>query len=992
MKNIRTRNCLSWLISVGLVFLFSGKVQADNSSVYINEVCWMGSASSTDEWIELKNGSNEMVDFTGWTIEDANSAFNIIKLTNLKINPGGYFLLERTDNFSALEAEADLIFTGTINDENEKLILKDPSGKPIDEVDASPKWPAGDKINRKTMERKSDGGWQTSAAPGGTPGTENSDGSPAVEVLPEDNPSDVFAPEEDGLNEEGADEETDNSQATSTSLLGDILINELVSDPTDGENEWVELYNATNKEINLAGWTIEEGSGAKTGLSGQLGINENERFYIIEKINGNLNNIGDIIKLRDGRGNLIDQVAYGAWDDGDKSNNAPTAGDPKSVARKFDGLNTFNNQADFAVTVKPTKKAGNLIASAASDENPSFDASKYDFSDDIFITEIYPSPQKGEEEFIEIYNAGQKDINLFGWIIRDSGTGKYQFPDSIGSQIKDGGYLVLTKATSKITLNNDTDSVSLFPPGASNAQQALTYENTIKGQSYAVDFSEFKPANNWHWTEKITPGKINIISLANREPVISFLFPKKIISGQAVAFDASDSYDEDGDILKYKWDFGDGITSFLESPEHVYAKPGKYLVKFFLSDRQVEVSQEKAVLVTAVGIEENLNNAIAISDEEDGIGAETLIINEIFPNPVTGGEEWVELKNIGEEEINLTGWSVDDADGGSKPYKFPQGIMLDPGGLYVLKKAESKIAFNNSNDSVRLFFPDGRLAEEVDYGKTYQGKSYAIAPNGQMIWTGQVSPGSENNMNNADISDLPATGSGAKTKAGGVSGNGRFQGIVLVKPGVLGAQFFYMASLDNSSGYQIYNYKKDFPKLNIGDLIEVSGELGFAAGEPRIKIKIQSDIKILKNMGTPKPHPITSTELSEDYMGSLVEVAGVVTDKKGQGLYLDDGDGEIYAYIKQNSGISMSTIKEGDQLKLIGVVGASNGNLRVLPRQNSDLEPAAGSSAVLGDKIAENWSLSSRSRKLELIKYFFIILGGLVIAGAIWLIRKVVAK
>ena len=62
--------------------------------------------------------------------------------------------------------------------------------------------------------------------------------------------------------------------------------------------------------------------------------------------------------------------------------------------------------------------------------------------------------------------------------------------------------------------------------------------------------------------------------------------PFAVISGvQASGFapvivnaDASLSYDTDGNIASYAWDFGDGNTSNLSSPTHVYYTQGSYIV------------------------------------------------------------------------------------------------------------------------------------------------------------------------------------------------------------------------------------------------------------------------------------------------------------------------------------------------------------------------------------------------------------------------------
>lgn len=63
-----------------------------------------------------------------------------------------------------------------------------------------------------------------------------------------------------------------------------------------------------------------------------------------------------------------------------------------------------------------------------------------------------------------------------------------------------------------------------------------------------------------------------------------------------VRFDASDSYDTDGNIVSYEWDFGDGITAVGSRIDHIYASSKSYIVTLTVTDndglqstKQVEV-------------------------------------------------------------------------------------------------------------------------------------------------------------------------------------------------------------------------------------------------------------------------------------------------------------------------------------------------------------------------------------------------------------------
>ena len=49
-------------------------------------------------------------------------------------------------------------------------------------------------------------------------------------------------------------------------------------------------------------------------------------------------------------------------------------------------------------------------------------------------------------------------------------------------------------------------------------------------------------------------------------------------------FDGSASFDPDGSITNYEWDFGDGTTGTGPVLGHSYAQPGVYTVVLVVSD------------------------------------------------------------------------------------------------------------------------------------------------------------------------------------------------------------------------------------------------------------------------------------------------------------------------------------------------------------------------------------------------------------------------
>ena len=56
------------------------------------------------------------------------------------------------------------------------------------------------------------------------------------------------------------------------------------------------------------------------------------------------------------------------------------------------------------------------------------------------------------------------------------------------------------------------------------------------------------------------------------------------VPGEALQFDSSGSFDPDGQVTAYHWDFGDGRTSDEAAPAHTFAEPGIYTVRLSVSD------------------------------------------------------------------------------------------------------------------------------------------------------------------------------------------------------------------------------------------------------------------------------------------------------------------------------------------------------------------------------------------------------------------------
>ncbi len=84
----------------------------------------------------------------------------------------------------------------------------------------------------------------------------------------------------------------------------------------------------------------------------------------------------------------------------------------------------------------------------------------------------------------------------------------------------------------------------------------------------------------------------------NSPPVAEFDFdPPGGWAPLEVLFDASASFDPDGHITAYDWEFGDGATDSGAQVSHIYHQPGTYTVRFHAIDEDGDFSTKTATLV-----------------------------------------------------------------------------------------------------------------------------------------------------------------------------------------------------------------------------------------------------------------------------------------------------------------------------------------------------------------------------------------------------------
>lgn len=135
-----------------------------------------------------------------------------------------------------------------------------------------------------------------------------------------------------------------------------------------------------------------------------------------------------------------------------------------------------------------------------------------------------------------------------------------------------------------------------------------------------------------------------------------------------------------------------------------------------------------------------------------------VIISEIMPNPASplsdSTDEWIELKNTTDIDIDISSCKLKDMAGSVKEYVMPAETVMSAKGFLVFYNRDTKISLNNDTDGAYFLAPDGGpVSQTTLYKNAPAGQSYALKGN-IWEWTGDVTPGFEKSSGG----DIPTDG------------------------------------------------------------------------------------------------------------------------------------------------------------------------------------------------------------------------------------------
>jgi len=521
----------------------------------------------------------------------------------------------------------------------------------------------------------------------------------------------------------GVDQDTSNNSFIKSIEPGlppkSIVINEVMYDPVNGEPEWIELYNNTDKKINLSGWSIKDVF--TTPVSKK--INESAEilpgsFFVITKslsilnyhriipaplfeLNfANLNNDVDGVVLVDDRGMTIDSMLYDNSENGHKGSS-------------LERINSVESSTEF-YNWKPSVD----IELSTPGRINSVTFKNYDLTfSNIQTVPRFPLPNEEISISAIVKNDGLKNAGNFN-VIFYYGT---DYPNTTlekinGLSLLPGDSLnVVTYNTflikdtiviaAQITWQNDEDTLNNFlkKEVVSGYARRTILINEIMYNPKAGSPEWVECVNNseqtvnlkdWQFSDLLAKPTKDLITFDDSfvDPGEYFIittdtalisFPQKVKLFQSRFGKLGNT--KDGVII---YDFRGAVIDSVKYNSAWGGSTGISLERLSLNSASND-SLNWSSSLDSTGSTPGKVNSIASAE---AYNFNDLVINEIMYDPNKDNSEFVEFYNLSDKDIELGGWKFTNNSGLLLPLASGSKILKPK--EYFLLAADSSV-FNN---------------------------------------------------------------------------------------------------------------------------------------------------------------------------------------------------------------------------------------------------------------------------------------------------------
>lgn len=210
---------------------------SSSGNVIVNEIMY-DPPTGENEWVELFNSGDSVVNLKNWKIQDNTVSQVVITGSDYFLQPDSFVVISKTNVIFTYHPglpSGRVIINASLpalNNDGDAVIIIKTNGSNSDRVDYLPSW-GGDGVSLERLEpngiSNDSANWAGSIdCEKSTPGKVNS------------------------------------LTSAERYVRGDLIVNEIMAAPQTGEAEYIELYNPTNKTINLSSWLMTETGGSHT--------------------------------------------------------------------------------------------------------------------------------------------------------------------------------------------------------------------------------------------------------------------------------------------------------------------------------------------------------------------------------------------------------------------------------------------------------------------------------------------------------------------------------------------------------------------------------------------------------------------------------------------------------------------------------------------------------------------------------------------------------
>jgi len=604
------------------------------------------------------------------------------------------------------------------------------------------------------------------------------------------------------------DEDTTNNFAYSTISPGYpqnlIIVNEIMYSPINGEPEWVELFNASESEVDLKNWELSDihTSPNISIISDNNYFFEPKSFLVIAKDSSitdyhseisspilvmrfaNLNNDIDGIVIKDINGNLIDSVEY-------NRNWGGTEG--YSLERKL-----ITAASNDSVNWASSKNIELSTPGRANSITPKI----YDL--ELFKISTTPNlPSYNEDVFINVMikNIGLEEISSFDLTIyTGDNISMSTFEQKLGLSLISGDSLFLQTDNSFLlsdsvkiiaevfsNLDEDTTNNSLtkyIVAGYTKSSVVITefMSNPNEDESEWIEFYNASPEmidlKNWSVSDYLsapTKNKItgNHVLIESGQYFITASDTASIkLPGHIEIFKVNFGTlgnTEDGIII---YDFNEKVIDSLRYDSDWQIEKGRSLERINFNESTNEISNWFLSLNETGGTPGEENSFVNI----ESYSRNDLVINEIMFDPESDNSEYIEIFNPTDNFIELGGWKfIDEAN---NQFELSETFFELPPNEFFVFSADSSIFINypelndhefltilntqnlglsNSGESIIITDLWGNVIDSVFYDENWHNKNVTITKNKSLE---RINPALNSNdeMNwSTSVDDLGAT-------------------------------------------------------------------------------------------------------------------------------------------------------------------------------------------------------------------------------------------